>query len=591
MHFIDWTVVAVYCIASLALGILLSKKASRGIESYFAGNRSIAWWLAGTSMAATAFSSDTPLLVTGITRSRGLWGNWEIWSLGISTMLAVFFFSRLWKRSGVLTEVELAERRYAGRSASFLRGFKALYWGLFYNVFIMGAWPITGLVKVMRETTNWDKPLSILFAFGLTTLYACLSGYWGVVLTDLFQFIWAMVGAFILAGFALQAVGGPSALVEKLSATGKLSFLPPAEGTTWLLGLFLIQWWAWKNSDGGGIAVQRMVSCKNERESLLSMLWFSVAHYVLRSWPWVVTALVSIVLIPDSLLSVTEGARTFIDHERAYPRLLATLVPVGLRGVLVASFFAAFMSTVDSQLNWGASYLVNDFYRRFIRKKESDSHYVRVSRIITFLLAGAASWVAFYTESIGAVFTFVLNLTAGVGPVYLLRWFWWRINAWSEISAMAVSLPLIFARALFFSGLGIPQDPLLELLYMAFGSVLVWLPVTLLTPRVPKRVLEKFYQDTSPPGFWGEFQSAGQDRIPWVLSLKLWAAATAALFATLAGPLQIFLGQWAAGLLLCGIASAGWLYVKNVLSFWWMSERQPGRQQRWEKSKRQPYPS
>lgn len=556
MHPVDWFVVAIYCLASLVLGVILSKKASQGIESYFAGNRKITWWLAGTSMAATAFSSDTPLLVTGITRSRGLWGNWEIWSLGISTMLAVFFFSKLWKRSGVLTEVELAEIRYAGRPASFLRGAKALYWGLFYNAFIMGAWPITGLVKVMQETTGWTKPASILFSLGLTVVYSCLSGYWGVVLTDLFQFVWAMAGALILAFFSLRAVGGASVLVERLSSTGKLSFLPPPEGMSWLLGLFLIQWWAWKNSDGGGIAVQRMVSCKNERESMLSMLWFGIAHYVLRSWPWVVTALASLVLIPDSLLSVTEGARTFIDHERAYPRLIATLLPVGLKGVLVASFFAAFMSTVDSQLNWGASYLVSDFYKRFVRKSAPEAHYVFVSRVITLFLAAAACGVAFYTKSIGAVFTFVLNLTAGVGPVYLLRWFWRRINAWSEIAAMAASLPLILLRHRFFEALGIQLDSAAQLLYMVLGTALIWLPATFLTPPVPQEVLEKFFARVSPEG--NKF---------WWASLGLWLVATIALFATLIGPIQILFGKWQAGLLMLALAAGGWFYVARGESF------------------------
>jgi Na+/proline symporter len=561
MHPIDWTVVAIYCIASLVLGVVLSKRASPGLESYFAGNRKITWWLAGTSMAATAFSSDTPLLVTGITRSRGLWGNWEIWALAVSTMLTVFFFSKLWKRTGVLTEVELTELRYAGKSASFLRGFKAVYWGLFYNAFIIGAWPITGLVKVMQETTDWSKSFSILFCLGLTAVYACLSGYWGVVLTDLFQFAWAMIGAVILAGYALQAVGGPSVLVEKLSATGKLSFLPPAEDMSWLLGLFLIQWWAWKNSDGGGIAVQRMVSCKDEREAMRSMLWFNVAHYVLRSWPWIITALASLILIPDSLLSVGGAGNGVVDHERAYPRLISMLLPVGLRGVLVASFFAAFMSTVDSQLNWGASYLVNDFYKRFIKKEGTGAHYVFVSRVMTLVLTLLAAGVAFFTESIGAVFTFVLNLTAGVGPVYLLRWFWRRINAWSEIAAMTASLPLILIRSHFFAVLGIPADPSLQLLYMVLGTALFWMPVTFLTRPVPEKVLGNFFARVGPPGFWGKMGSLKGRDVFWRSSFKSWLVSLAALFATLVGPIEILFGRWALGLFISAFALAGWFYV------------------------------
>ncbi len=575
MQLIDWAIVALYCVASLVLGLILTKRASQGVESYFAGNRKLTWWLAGTSMAATAFSSDTPLLVTGITRLRGLWGNWEVWALGISTMLTVFFFSKLWKRSGVLTEVELVELRYSGKPASFLRGFKAIYWGLFYNAFIIGAWPMTGLVKVMQETTGWDKTFSILFCLGLTTIYSCLSGYWGVVLTDFFQFIWAMAGAFILAFFALQAVGGPGALVQHLSATDKLSFLPPAEGMSWFLGLFLVQWWAWKNTDGGGIAVQRMVSCKDEREATLSMLWFNFVHYVLRSWPWVVTALASLILIPDSMLTVTDGAQTFVDHERAYPRLIAMLLPVGLRGVLVASFFAAFMSTVDSQLNWGASYLVSDFYKRFIKKDGSESHYIFISRAITFLLAGLGALVAFRIQSIGQVFTFVLNLTAGVGPVYLLRWFWWRVNAWSEIAAMGGSLLLISLRSTLFGLLGIPPDPLLKLLYMVFGTGLIWMPVTFLTPPVPEEALRKFSVLVSPPGFWGKIGKSKEEGELWFSSLKLWLVGTVALFATLIGPLQIFLGRLWLGLFSCALALAGACYVTFLFDRQRRSQLQP----------------
>lgn len=566
MHWIDWLIVGIYCLASLLIGALLTRKASQSVESYFAGNRKIPWWLAGTSIAATAFSSDTPLLVTGITRSRGLWGNWEIWALAISTMLAVFFFSRLWKRTGVLTEVEFVEFRYAGKSASFLRGFKAVYWGFFYNAFVIGAWPITGLVKVMQETTGWSKTLSILFCLGLATSYTSLSGYRGVIATDFFQFLWAMVGAVILAIFALNAVGGTGALVEKLSATApeKLSFLPPPHMTTWFLGLLFIQWWAWKNADGGGIAVQRMVSCKDEKESMLSMLWFNIVHYALRFWPWIITALASLILIPDISLTVTEGGKTFVDHERAYPRLIEILLPVGFKGVLVASFFAAFMSTVDSQLNWGASYLINDFYRRFLRKNASESHYIFISRIIPFILAVCAAGIAFYIQSIGQVFTFVLNLTAGVGPVLLLRWFWWRVNAWSEITAMTASFPLILFRSQFFQALKIPPDPALQLLYMIAGTSIFWIPVTLLTQPAPEDVLQRFLKRVSPPGLWPRKEQR-EDRAFWILSLKLWPVGVGALFATISGPLLTLFWNPVLGLFVSFISLLIWitLFIKK----------------------------
>ena len=316
MQLIDWIIVGLFSLASLWVGVAFTKKASAGIESYFASERSLSWWLAGTSMAATAFSSDTPLLVTGIVRRKGIWGNWEIWALAISTMFAVFFFSKLWKRAGVLTEVEFVELRYTGKSAAFLRGFKALYWGILYNAFIMGAWPMTGLAKVMQETTSWSKAQALFFCMALTTTYACLSGYWGVILTDFFQFFIAMGGAIMLAVYSVKACGGIPAIVAKLSTTDKLHFIPPMTGHTpteilaspfgWFLGLICIQWWAWKNTDGGGVIVQRIASCKNERQAIYATLWFNIAQYALRSCPWILTALASLVLLPD-----------MTDHERA----------------------------------------------------------------------------------------------------------------------------------------------------------------------------------------------------------------------------------------------------------------------------------
>lgn len=559
MNALDWIVIAVYCIASVGLGIALTKKASQGIESYFVSERSLGWWLAGTSMAATAFSSDTPLLVTGIVRRKGIWGNWEIWGLALSTMLAVFFFSRLWKRAGVMTEVELVELRYSGKSAAFLRGFKALYWGIFYNAFIMGAWPMTGLAKVMQETTGWDKVQSILFCMALTAVYSCMSGYWGVILTDLFQFILALGGAFLLAFYAVNAAGGMPAIVEKLSATDKLNFLPPLHTASnsdflsspfaWFLGIIFIQWWAWKNTDGGGIIVQRIASCKNEKQAIYATLWFNIAQYALRAWPWIVTALASLILLPD-----------LTDHESAYPRLINMLMPTGLKGLMVASFFAAFMSTMSTHLNWGASYFVNDFYKRFVRKEAPEKHYIRAGRWVSAALAIAATGVAFSNDSIGTIFTLVLNLTAVIGPVYLLRWFWWRINPWSEISALAASVPVFMAKCFVFEKCQWFPTGVLELLFMVLGGVFIWLPVTLLTQPTPREVLENFYRKVSPPGFWSSYGRS----VNWGKELRLWIIATAALFATTIGPLQILLGRTAIGVFSCTAA----------FLLWWITAKQ-----------------
>lgn len=554
MHLIDWIVIAVYSVVSVLIGIAFTKKASEGIESFFVSDRTLGWWLAGTSMAATAFSSDTPLLITGIVRSKGIWGNWEVWGLAISTMFAVFFFSKLWKRAGVMTEVEFVELRYSGKPAAFLRGFKALYWGVFYNAFVMGAWPMTGLAKVMQETTGWGKPEAILFCMALTILYSCLSGYWGVILTDLFQFVLAMGGAILLAIYAVNACGGMDVIVEKLAHTGKLQFIPPASGTNpgevlnspfgWFLGLILMQWWAWKNSDGGGIIVQRIASCKNERQAIYATLWFNIAQYALRSWPWIITALASLVLLPD-----------LMDHERAYPRLIAMLMPAGLRGLMVASFFAAFMSTMSTHLNWGSSYFVNDFYKRFVKKDAPESHYINAARIASFVLALAAMFVAFSTDSIGNVFTFILNLTAAIGPVYFLRWFWWRINPWSEITAMAVSLPVIFARPLFFQFFHLELSAFYGLLFIILGSAFFWIPATFLTPPASPETLKNFYAKVSPPGFW---EKAKAERFSWGNEIVLWLTGTAALLTTTIGPLQFLLGQTQRSLVVCGASMVLW---------------------------------
>ncbi len=570
MHWFDWTLVAIFCLISLLLGLCLRRVGSQSLEAYFVSNRTLGWWLAGTSMAATAFSSDTPLLITSMVRRRGLWGCWEVWALGLSSMLAVFVFSKLWKRTSVTTEVELVELRYSGKPAAFLRGFKALYWGLLYNCFIIGVWPVTGMTKVLQETTGLNREASIIGCVLLGACYTSLSGLWGVVLTDAFQFVWAMIGAGILAFYAVGAVGGLKALSHQLSAS-TLAILPPGPSESamsllespfgWFLGLMLVQWWAWKNTDGGGVLVQRLVSCKNERHAMLSVLWFSIAHYCLRSWPWVLTALASLVLIPDTQLVSVVSGDAFIDHERAYPRLITQLLPLGMRGILVASFFAAFLSTLSTQLNWGASYLLYDGYKRFLKPRACERHYLFVARLLPWLLALLALIVAWFNQSIGSSFTGILNLTAGIGPVYLLRWFWWRINPWSEIAAMTVSLPVLLARPYVLEWLGWPQGSLIELLFMVVACAIFWLPITLGTAPVAQPVLKRFYDQVHPPGFWGIVAHPKTHRDSWRLSLIQWIIASGALLATTIGPLQLMLTGFRSGWLLCAAALGAWAWV------------------------------
>ena len=568
MHWIDWTIVGLFCVVSLVLGTVFSRVAGQSLEAYFASNRRLGWWLAGTSIAATAFSSDTPLLVTGMVRRRGIWGNWELWALGISTMLAVFVFAKLWKRADVLTEVELVERRYSGRAAAFLRGFKAIYWGVFYNCFVMGAWPVIGLAKVLQEVTGFSRASAIICSVVVGTCYTSCSGLWGVVLTDAFQFVWAMVGAVVLAGWAVHAVGGMAQLVHRLAGTPYLAIIPPPSMSSsssflaspfgWFLGLLLVQWWAWKNTDGGGIVVQRLVSCRDERQAMGSVLWFSIAHYCLRSWPWIITALASLVLIPNEQLQVIQGHEAFIDHERAYPRLITMLLPIGLRGVMVASFFAAFLSTISTQLNWGASYLVNDGYKRFLVRRASERHYVWVARLVPWGLALGAMGVALSTKTIGETFTFILNLTAGIGPVYLLRWCWWRVNPWSEIAAMVASVPMLTLRPQALAWLGLPSGLLTELLFMVLGTALIWVPATFLTPPTDRETLKRFYARVRPPGFWKPVAVSAGAPEPWRLSVTQWMLSTVALLATTIGPLQLLLQQTGWGIASCVVAGLGW---------------------------------
>ena len=572
MHWIDWLIVACFCLISVAIGMVMRQRSGKSLDAYFLSNRQLGWWLAGTSIVATAFSSDTPLLITGMVRQKGIWGVWEVWMLGISTMLTVFVFAKLWKRANVMTEVELVELRYSGKPAAFLRGFKALYWGLFYNCYIMGVWPVTGMTKVLQETTGFSREGAVIGSVVLGALYTSISGLWGVVLTDAFQFVWAMIGAVILAGYAIHAVGGFSGLSQHLHDTAWLAVIPPRAAEThssllssplgWFLGLLLVQWWAWKNTDGGGVVVQRLVSCKDERQAMLSVLWFNIAHYCLRSWPWVLTALASLILIPDAALSTGAGAQAIVDHERAYPRLITMLLPTGVRGILVASFFAAFLSTISTQLNWGASYLVNDGYKRFLNRRASERHYLLVAKTLPFLLAAGAMGIAFCNQSIGGSFTWILNLTAGIGPVYLLRWFWWRVNPWSEIAAMSASLPVLLLRPHALAWLGWPSGLLVELLFMVGATALVWMPITLLTDPVDRGTLKAFYAKVRPPGWWRQVAVAqGGESAGWGTALTQWIVGTIALLATTIGPLQIMVGPRLLGFGVCLVGAVAWAVV------------------------------
>src|SRR6202045_3847701 len=454
----DWAVVAAYLLFTFLQGLYFRKRSSGSTADYFVSGRRAAWWLIGTSMVATTFAADTPLVVTGLVYRFGIAGNWIWWSMLPAGMMTVFLFARLWVRAGLLTDVEFAELRYAGKPAAFLRGFRALYLGLLINCVILG-WVTKAMTTIVSVVMGLDDrrslALCVFFLIPFTGLYVSLGGLWGVLWTDLFQFVLKMAIVIGVAWYAVAAAGGMNTLLARLAemriaagpgAGDATAFFPDfsrplAQEGLWILPVLTfilnigVQWWAaWypgAEPGGGGYIAQRIFSAKDERNGLLSVLWFNIAHYALRPWPWILTALAAIVLYPH------------LEHpETGYMLVVSQHVPPALRGIVIAGFMAAFMSTIATQLNWGASYLVSDFYRRFIKRDADDKHYVLISRLATVLLVIASAGVSVLLSDIRSGWQVVLEVGAGTGGVYLLRWYWWRLNAWSEISAMASALAL-----------------------------------------------------------------------------------------------------------------------------------------------------
>ncbi|HEY4909079.1 MAG TPA: sodium:solute symporter family protein, partial [Methylomirabilota bacterium] len=456
---VDWAIVAAYFVLSAAIGLYFTKRGGASLDQYFLSGRQVPWWLAGTAMVATTFAADTPLVVTGLVATKGVAGNWLWWNFVMSGMLTVFFFARLWRRAEVMTDAELAEVRYGGTPAALLRGFRALYLALPINLIILG-WVTRAMIKILTIALDL-KDITILgmavsgevvavgICFAITVLYAVAAGMWAVLWTDLVQFIVKMGAVIVLAVYAVRAVGGIDVMKAKLvvhfgSETAALSVLPVSVtphgimAYAWMplltLGVYLsVQWWAaWypgAEPGGGGYVAQRIFSARTERDGVLATLFFQIAHYALRPWPWIVTGLATVILYPG-----------LEDKEAGYVRAFVDLLPTPWRGFMLAGFAAAYMSTVGTHLNWGASYLVNDFYKRFLNKNASQKHYVAVSRVATILIFLASVAVTSQLGSVEKAWELLLALGAGTGLVLILRWYWWRINAWSEISAMVASL-------------------------------------------------------------------------------------------------------------------------------------------------------
>ena len=521
----DWAAIAGYLIITLVLGLYFRGRSGKSTADYFVSGRTVSWWLAGTSMVATTFAADTPLAVTGLVYANGVAGNWLWWSFLPSGMMTVFLFARLWRRSGLITDVQFAELRYGGKPAAFLRGFRAVYLGLLMNCLILG-WVTKAMVNIISTSLGMSDfkalMICVFFLMPFTGIYVSLGGLWGVLWTDLFQFVLKMAIVISVAWYGVRAVGGMpqllAALAAKRAAAGAgasdiTALLPDfSRGLTgealWTLPVITfvvhlaVQWWAFwypgAEPGGGGYIAQRIFSAKDERNGLLSVLWFNLAHYALRPWPWILTALSAVVLYPN-----------LAQPERGFMLVATRQTPHALLGILLAGFMAAFMSTVATQLNWGSSYLVEDFYRRFLKKDGSEPHYVNVSRLATALLVVAAAAVAWELTSVSEGWKIVLELGAGTGGVYLLRWYWWRINAWSEISAMIAALVTTLAlhsKALWMAIAGRPQpfngsDPVIfakTTLCTTGITTLVWLAVTLMTPAETGDTLAKFYRKVRP---------------------------------------------------------------------------------------------
>ncbi len=506
---LDWLVVAVSLFVCFLPAVFYMRRARSSTAEFFTSGRSAPWWLVGTSMVATTFSTDTPNLVTDFVRTRGVSYNWVWWAFLLTGMSTVFFYARLWRRSRVLTDLEFYELRYSGRSAAVVRGFRALYLGLFFNVMIMAAVTLAA-VKIGNVLLGWGRWQTIFVGGSACVLVAAFTGLWGVLATDLTQFAVAMIGVTIAALVSLHhpAVGGMSQLIARTSPK-TLSLLPDFNDTGLTLSVLIvpltIQWWSvWypgAEPGGGSYIAQRILASKNERHALGATLWFNVAHYALRPWPWIIVALCSMLVFPtlaDIQRALPHVDPKLIGNDLAYPAML-TLLPHGALGLLVASLFAAYTSTIETHLNWGTSYLVLDFYRRFAAPNRGETHYLWVSRAVTVGLMVACGAFTLALSTASEAFQLLLSVGAGTGLIYLLRWFWWRINAWSEIAAMvssfAIAIGLFAARK---SGVAISESG--ALIGSVVATTVVWVTVTLLTPPTDEVTLRRFYEATRPMG-------------------------------------------------------------------------------------------
>ncbi len=515
MHFafLDYLVMALYVVLLAGVAVLAKKRGQETLEDFFTGSKDLPWWLIGISMVATTFAADTPLAVTGIVATQGIAGNWIWWNFMFSGLFTVFLYAKLWKRADVITDVEFIELRYGGKTASFLRGFRALYLAFPINCIILG-WVTVGMAKVLTVVTGAEQWLIIIILYLIIGAYIAVAGLWGVVVTDFFQFIIAMGGSILLAVMAVNHVGGLEALHAKLVAQFGadpwiLDFSPfsspeilAATALVWVGMMWWASWYPGAEPGGGGYIVQRMLSAKDEKNAVGGTLLFNVAHYALRPWPWILVALVSLILYPN-----------LADKESGYALVMLDLLPAGLLGLLVVAFLSAFVSTVSTHLNWGASYVVNDFYKRYLKPPQkfeniesAQKHYVWISRLTTLLIMGLAVAVSYYFDTVKGGWQMILSIGAGTGLVYMLRWFWWRINAWSEITAMAAAaIGSFIAPLLGYEGFAA------TMIFTTILSTICWVSVTFLTKPESDKTLQDFFDRVRPGGpGWNRFTPTGK---------------------------------------------------------------------------------
>ena len=509
---LDWILIISFFAIFIIIGIVVAKRAGKNTKEFFLSGQNMPWWLLGISMVATTFSADTPNLVTDIVRQNGISGNWVWWAFLLTGMLTVFVYAKLWRRSKVVTDLEFYELRYSGKEAAFLRGFRAIYLGVFFNVMIMATVCLAAIKigGILFDLAPWE---CVVYASVITVLYSSIGGLRGVIFTDFLQFIIAMIGSIWAAYYIinLPEIGGLENLLANENVSGKLNFLPDWKDNYTLITLLIIplavQWWSvWypgAEPGGGGYIAQRMLSAKDEKNAIGATLLFNIAHYALRPWPWIIIALASLVLYPQLSDIATQFPNATLGHDLGYPAML-THLPAGLLGLVVTSLIAAFMSTISTHLNWGSSYISLDFYKRFVKPQASEKELVNIGRLSTVVLMILAALLALVLSNALSAFNILLQIGAGTGLVFILRWFWWRINAYSEITGMVVS----FALALLFEFVDFGIEDHEKLVYSVFITTASWIIVTLLTRPTKTETLAKFYNAITPYGRgWNAFKN------------------------------------------------------------------------------------